>query len=406
MKIFIKYWIIKKAMWSLCNFLVAVILVVSSIYNTSLFAKEIGFVKNTNDSIFTQQYTLSFSSNKLHYIYKLLPEDTKIKLETINLTASNTIFIEDDNISNRYGIIIKSNDYNELIHIGLSVFPEELTESYYSEVFEYIERELLTYLLLQTNDEIRERMNRNNVELQLNGNLLNTKDLIASYLVFDEHTQFKLNNDSKYFIAIWRLNKANLITMKFPNDYTVIAGKQKDEIENEILRDLKHIDCEIVINKPKRNIDGNINCNNIYISHGNIYNESPNISSDSYFYTCDSATPVFDTLNYKESLNNLLLNLVPTHTSFQIRHKLYGNIEDNYKININEFFDYFSKNHQFFVGWSSDDKENLNASVFIYNVPLGYVHLLVVEPSMANLTTINGTIDGTLYTFIRKNNLK
>jgi hypothetical protein len=397
---------IRKMILGLHKFMFVGIFFVFSLCNLSLFAKEVCFMKDSIEIGFEQNNTLSFSSNNLHDLYKLLPESTKNKLESKALSPSNTYFIEDINVSNRYGLVMKSNNYNELSHIGLNIFSSELIESNYCKVIEYIERELLTYLLLQTDAEIKQRMNNNNIELRLNGNLLNTKELIASYLVFDEYTHFNLNNDSKQFIAIWKLNSSNLITMKFTNNYIFIAGKQKDEIENEILRDLKYSNSGVEIHKQIRNLDDQVNCDRIYLNSGITYNDSPNITSDSYFYSHDSITPVFDTLNHKESLNNLLLNLVPTHINFQIRHKLYGNSEENYTININDFFNHFSKDHDIFIGWGSNEKENLSASIFIYNVLFNYTHLLVVNTNMVNFSNYHGNINGTLYTFIRNDNLK
>lgn len=408
MKNFTKYWITEKVYLNLLKSIFIGFFLTLSTNNIPLLAKNLYLMNDSFDNISQKHNNLSFSSNKLSNIYKLLPETTQIKLKEKNWTDSNTFFIKDDNISNRYSIVFKTNGYGELTHIGLNIFSVELTESSYSQVFEYIEMELLTYFLLPSDEKIKERMNNNNVELKLNGNILNTKDLITSYLTFDKDTHFKLNSNSKHFVATWKLNNANLITMEFPNDYTIITGKQKDEIEKEILRGLKQYkyNSEKVTTNQKTIINEQVNCDSIYVVSGNIYNESPDISSDSYFYACDSTTIVFDTLHYKESFSNLFLNLVPTHINFQIKHKLYGHSEDNYKININDFFDYFSKNYKFFVGWSSDDKEKLNASIFIYNVPFNYVHLLVVETKIDDLANDNGTIDGTLYTFIRKDNVK
>jgi len=300
---------------------------------------------------------------------------------------------------------VRINKFGELDHLGLKVFHLEHSQSNHVLVLDYIERELLAYILLNQNDRIIERMNHNDVELLLNGAEINNKNKITSYFTFDEEMPFMLNNDSQKFSAVWKLDNTNVLTMEFPVDYFNITGKRKDELENEIVRDLKSANHGMKANYSS-NKEFNRNTDDIYKVKGTTYSDSPGISSDYFLYTCDSMTPVFDTTHYRESLNNLLLNFIPTNHQLQIKHKLYGNKEELYELDLNDFFDYFSSDSQFFFGWQTDDKEELNASIFIYNVPFAFVHLLIIDANIEELYRTDGVIKGTLYTFIRKDNLK
>ncbi len=353
-----------------------------------------------------QHKSLSFNSDQLKELYKILPAAVKDSLDKIPGTPPATYLLGNNSFKLKNKIRVCVNEYGEFDHIGLMVFQPDLKEDHFRLSLEFIERELLAYLLLEQNKKIIDRMNFNKVKLSLNGIEFNNNSTISSYIVCDTASPFLLERNSKMFYAAWKIDGITMLTMEFPNDYLIISGKRKDELEKGLARDLMNLKSYQIPGFQKGDNKPDSACLDFYMVLGDRYNESPGFTSDYFCYTSDSIIPVFDTVNFKESLNNLLLNIIPTSKQIQLKQKLYGNKTENYSININDFYNFFGQNHQFFLGWQSTEENHLKASIIIQSTTYAYIHLLIIETDKKELFSEKKSIRGTLYAFIPKNNLK
>lgn len=352
-----------------------------------------------------QNREITFDSDSIEALYNMLPENLKNDVAHLNAAASQSILstgFQDDSLQ----LIVRINAYDELSHIGIHIFPIENDHQYYNQVFEFIEREMLRYHILKEDAKILERMKNTKVALYLNDAPFQKSHYssILSICPLVEGAPFILDSNKEDYKITWKLNSVESLSMQFPNNYLVISGKRKDEIEKEIARDLKNIPQRSVSNYME--IQQNLNNNNgpIDTLKGEHYEGSAEISTDTYYYA-DSRKLVFDTAHVKESISNLLLNVIPTKMDLDITHNLYGNATDQYSINLNDFMNYFSTEHKIYCVVNDSIKNNIQASIFVYNIPFNYVHLLTITTSL-NEVINHMSMNGMLYTFIRKDNVK
>jgi hypothetical protein len=249
-------------------------------------------------------------------------------------------------------------------------------------------------------------MNNTKVALYLN-NVPYQKSHYSSILSIRplvEGAPFILDANEENYKITWKLNSVESLSMQFPNNYLVISGKRKDEIEKEIARDLKNIPQRSVSNYMEIQQNLNNYFGRIDTLKGEHYEGSVEISSDTYYYA-DSRKPVFDTVHVKESISNLLLNVIPTNIDLDITHVLYGSMTDQYTININDFINYFTKEHTVYCKVNDSIKNHIQASIFVLNIPFSYAHLLTINTSFNDIVN-HANMNGMLYTFIRKDNVK
>lgn len=348
----------------------------------------------------------AFSSDQLKEIYQMLPAAIKTAIDNKTLAPSTTYLLNNGFGSLEYKIKVRVNKYGQCDHLGLQVFDSGGTENHFNAALEFIEREFLVYLLSGQNKKIINRMNLNKVKLSRNGIKFNSQAAISSFIICNTTTPFSLKSNSKMFYAIWRIDSVTMLTMEFPNDYIVISGKRKDELEKELERELKNHDHYPDSSFQKAAIIFDSTFLSFFRVAGNHYAGLPGFSSDYFIYSRDSLTPVFDSLNCKESTSNLLLNIIPTNKIFQIRQKLYANKTEDFSIYLNDFYNFFHVDYQFFLGWQSDDVNELKASIIIQSTYYAYIHLLIIETDKKSLFSDTIPIRGTFYAFIPTNNLK
>ena len=119
-----------------------------------------------------------------------------------------------------------------------------------------------------------------------------------------------------------------------------------------------------------------------------------------------SCNPVFNQKYFKESTANIFQNLIRTNQKIIITHKLYGNREEQFTLNLNGFLNFFSADYHTYFGWQrGDSSEDLVASMFVKNQIFNFMHLLIIKTNSNLILNKNSTIEGTLYTFIPQNHI-
>ncbi|MDP3914239.1 MAG: hypothetical protein Q8R96_10940 [Bacteroidota bacterium] len=346
---------------------------------------------------------LKFNSLRIRQVYEMIPEayQKEIKLKGLsNVVGSH--FLNVTLFGEKRMLICRYNKYNELDHIGLYLIDEGQNVTNIREVFDYVERAFLVSVLKQEKYILNQAVNENGIEVLFNGSSL-TKQNIMSFnpkISIDQNTPLNIKHDSKYFSLSWLLEKPNALSIRIPNNYSLITEKTKDELERDLFREMKFSKgVEISKERPSR-IQLKLKTQDIYLYQGEIYSTTPELSSSKYFYVNDSIYPVFSNRYYKESTRNLFLNLLPTSVKLNITQKLYGGIDEKFRLNLNTFFGNFSSDYNIYFGWQNDDKDNMKASVFISSKIYNYNHLLVVTTSAKTIFKNNGEVEGLFFAYI------
>lgn len=348
---------------------------------------------------------LKFNSSRIKQVYEMIPEvyQKEIKLKGLS-NEIGSHFLNVTLFGEKRILVCRFNKYNELDHLGLYLIIEDQNRSNIRQVVDFVERSFLVSILRQEKYILYQAVTENKMEVLYNGSPLAKQNVMSLLpkISIDQKTRLNIKHDSKFFSFYWTLDYPNTLSIRIPNNYSLITEKTKDELEKDLLREMKFSKkVEISQARPSRN-ELKLKTQDIYLFQGEIYSITPELSSSKYFYVNDSIVPVFSNRYYKESTRNLFLNLVPTSLELHITQKLYGGIDEIFRLNLNTFFANFSSTYNFYFGWQNDDKENMKASIFISSKVYNYNHLLVVTTNAKTIFKNNGKIEGLFFAYIPK----
>ncbi|MCX6226579.1 MAG: hypothetical protein NTV01_17825 [Bacteroidia bacterium] len=320
----------------------------------------------------------------------------------------NPHIIDAKDIIPRQSISVRFDAKKQIVHIGLHLVFNDLNDPY-EEVYNYAERTLLYYALLSDKDKITKKMDEEQVLLKYNEQILpaNRIKTVLSSIQIDQDTKLRLDSNKDSFLASWQLNNTALLQIGFPNDYSVISGKQKDEIELEIMDALQaHVIQSVETDKISRIVLEPAH-DELFVKRGKTLLDHPHINSDRYYVrnSDGSFKPVFSQKYFRESTANIFQNLISTDQKIVITHKLYGNQEEHFTLDLNCFLNFFSENYTTYFGWQRDLSDDLVASIFVKNKVFNFIHLLIIKTNSNLIINNNSTLEGTLYTFIPQNQI-
>jgi hypothetical protein len=357
---------------------------------------------------FSPESKPAFSSERLKRIFGMLNEESRKNIENAGSAGQGTHFIKTNINGIEYKIVFRINYLNEFEHLGIFLIKDSLDLPPVREVFDYIEREFLVSAILGDRYPLISESKNDKIDLYYNGRKLKSEQklLNVSKISIDQNTPFRINYDSDFFMIEWKLNFSNKFGIKIPNNYSFITGETKDELELDLLRKVKSLNSFNVFKSRPTRDQLRTYGTNIYIQKGNIFDKTPGITSDRFFAINDSIHPVFNKLNYLESICDLFLNLVPTSKMLEVTQKLYGGSEEKFRINLNSFYTAFSRNYIIYFGWQSIDRDGLKASIIISNTIYNFNHLLIISSSVKNIFENTDDIKALFYAYIPNYNLK
>jgi hypothetical protein len=351
---------------------------------------------------------IKFNSEKVKQIYAMVPEIVKNEIALKSKSGSGQNLINANLFGEKRVLVSRFNKYNELDHLGLYLVDENTNTSNIREVFDYIERSFLVSVLLKEKYLLDNEATENKIVVLYNGGPIKRQNAMSVLpkVLIDINTPLNIKVNPDFFQLQWNLEDSNTLEIKIPNDYLLITGKTKNELENDLLREMRISEnSSIERSRPEMN-QLKLSSPGIYLYKGEIYSTTPELSSSKYYFAGDSIYPVFSNRYYKESIRNLFLNLIPTSQVLKVTQKLYGGLDEKLNLNINHFMSNFSKGYKVYFGWQNTEKESLKASIFISSLVYNFNHLLVVTPNSKSVFKKNGEIEGYFFSYIPKDNSK
>lgn len=349
-----------------------------------------------------------FASGGIKDVYDMLPADIRKQYIELETEPSGAYFIDAGVTVEKMNVVFRINQHNELSHIGLNLFGAATMNTNNQVVHDYLERVLLICVLAENNADALNRMMVEDVTMLVNNKPVDQtiKIPLSSYFSFDPETPFNLKSERGRFHARWSTNPMNHFELIFPNNFMSISGMDKYELEHHLIREFQNLPKgrTLIIELPKSDLKPYDEP--VFVFKGSIYKEVEEINSDFFLFYNEKAEPVFQEKYPHESASNLFLNLVPSDIRLQINHKLYGDEHQSYLVNINDFLSYFSFDHSLFFGWQNQEKNDLTASIFIYNDFFEYSHLLIVNFQEEDIFNDQRILHATFYTYTPQNNLK
>lgn len=350
---------------------------------------------------------LRFNSERLSNVFRLLKADYRQTIESKSSSKPGSFFFNAVVNGNKCKIVFRINKYKELDHLGIYLINDSIDVPEIREVYDYLEREFLVSALLGDKYPLESEAKSKKVEVLFNGGKLKNdqKPFNFSKILIDHNTPMRIKYDAGFFSVEWSLLTANKFSVLIPNNYSVITEKTKDELENDLLRELRYpLPGKIVSARPDKKNLKSYN-SDIYLLEGEASTLSSGFSSSKYFVIGDSIYPVFNRKYSRESASNFFLNMIPTLAILDMTQILYGGKRAKFKININSFYSNFTRDFVVYFGWHNTDRENIKASIVFCNTLYNYNHLLIVSGSTNAVFEKNGEITCLFYAYIPKENL-
>lgn len=345
---------------------------------------------------------LNFVSQKVKEVYLTLPVAAKEYLLSNESKKNESIVFKLNFDDQKIELNARFNDYKELEHIGIFLFKENENLSEIREVLDFTERSILISVLSKEKYFLENQLLKENIQLIYNGTKIGQQNKLPSQTAFNvlNNSQLNIKYNSDAFLIGWQTEQNSTLWIEIPNNYSFITDQTKDELEKNLLRQIKHFKrVKIDKNTPQKSQLKKVT-DNIYCLPGQIYSTTPELSSEKYFYVTDKITPVFDKLYYSESVRNLFQNLIISDIKLKLFHKMYGGVDEIFDVKVNHFSANFTDDFDIYFGWQNDVKENLKASIFYIHKIYNYNHLLIITSDHKSIFKKEATIDGIFIAYI------
>ncbi|KAF0237985.1 MAG: hypothetical protein FD181_1466 [Prolixibacteraceae bacterium] len=345
---------------------------------------------------------MNFVSNKVKEVYSTLPVTAKEFLQSNGEKNNRLLTFQINTGGQKFDLNARFNDYKELEHIGINLFKENENLFEIKEVFDYIERSFLISIIANEKYFLENQQIKDDIELIYNGTKISPQNKLTAQTAINvvNNSQLNIKYNSDAFLIGWKTEQNSTLWIRIPNNYSVITGQTKDELEKNLLRKIKNLKMVKIDNAIPQKSQLKKVSENIYYLPGQMYSTTPELSSAKYFLVTDAIVPVFDKSHYKESVRNLFLNLVNSKIELSLVQKMYGGTDEKFNININHFNANFTDDFDIYFGWQNDDKEYLKASVFFSHKIYNYNHLLIITSNFKSIFKKDAEIDGIFMAYI------
>jgi hypothetical protein len=348
---------------------------------------------------------IGFDSSSLQDIYYRLAETEKRAILDLGNKNQNSII---DTLVNRDGKFLSVLINNgKLQKLGIEVKNLHLLNNYDSIVKTFIERVLLRLSCDSTIPDIV-----NTAEISQIRFLFQEKNLLFTSIssfkeLFDfinSSERFKLSKNGYLFVAEWNKSDESL-KMIFPNNYQLLVGKNKKELDEELLKKLDEIISDNSIQGERTVAETSNDSLPIIILKGSSYMD--HLSSDTFYkWNGTDSILVFEKNLTPFSISNLfLIKKLTGNRKLELNQKLYGGRSFKYSIYLKNFINYFENDFQSFVGLENNDPDLIEGTVIFSHKYFNFVHLLHFKTTSSEIFNDNGNLTANFYTNIPMNNV-
>ena len=301
-----------------------------------------------------------------------------------------------------YLLILETSPDGTLLHAGLNLFKDRpfMVDE---ENQRFIERYFLELLL---EDKPKQTLEHDRISLSYNGQsfgsiLFKTIDLILPVMINAD--RFTLYKKDYQIIAEW-VHENNVIWLSFPANLQLITGKDKRELDGELI--IKLLDQTTDNITPSIPFPNNLtqDSTGMLIQTGPEF--YPGISRHLYFILSEDDTiPVFDFLYTRESLINYLqypgtfTGTYPIDLEIKTRNPLSVNISyDTLNMVLGE-------DYETFIGIEKENADGYEVVVLYKNIIYDHIHLCLLRIPFDFIEEPEQEWTGELYPYIRQDNL-
>lgn len=348
---------------------------------------------------------LSFDNIALNELYNRLEEPEKKKISEIYNKNQNAV--TDTNITWKNYKILVSLENGRLNKLGTEVSNLKHLTGYDLIIKNFIERVLLRLSFDNLVPEIVATSESMQVKFLYQGvNLLfspveNFYDLFSA---ISNASRFTLSKNEYTFVAEWG-NKDYTIKMIFPNNYQLLCGENKKELDDKLLMTINRLSSgDNLTDVPVVN---EIQSDSLpfLISEGDKYMNR--LNSDIYYrWNGTDSILVFEKEQIPYSISNLFLKQeLAGSRKLELQQKLYGDRSFTYSITLKTFMDYFQNDFRSYIGLERIDPDSIEGTLVLSHKYFNFIHLLSFKTNSKEVFNNNGKIAAEFYTNIPMHNV-
>lgn len=285
-------------------------------------------------------------------------------------------------LDNTYITVIMQNSM--ISHIGLTLFTEEMRKLSPTPIMNFLERYFLL-LKYPPSEKTATTMARED-EFRFEDGSIQT---VAQLLPTDK---FEYRTDGHRYIASWRRDSKQLLTVSFPVEYQLMSGENKIEAESHILDDISNTK---VVHKPD-NMEQQQNdyyilktcTNRIYFVNNRL------VAGERY--------PA-------ETVANMMLSTeMKGDVKLHITQVAYGFRKSSIDVNLKQWITFCRNSHcKLFFGIDNINSDSsVDAIVVAVNSEENYNHVLTVSVPIDVIASQQGTIEARLYSYVPTQNIR
>ena len=267
---------------------------------------------------------------------------------------------------------VRVNDWKEVEHIGLLLFPKEMRRLHPLPIYDFLERYLLTHNALPETSDERFMMGWDKVHFDHGDALTALKlDTITSFS--ESHVGLR------YYKVSWADGERKLLDMSFQIDYQLLTGCNALELENALFKKLRR-----GLSKDAELPQVNVSANGMeYTKHGTFF-VSPLVRNDIYYTRETADTPwtlLADSARMIKTISNIMIAPESEH-AMKVRILLdkYGLRTDSATVDYKVWRQLcINEGCVPYFGLKSKQEDTYKCSIFMVNETGGYLHLLSID---------------------------
>jgi hypothetical protein len=267
------------------------------------------------------------------------------------------------------------------VHIGISLFDSTMKEIVNQDACNFVERLFLELLLYPSVKEGVAYLKRKNIELRCNDDVYGSSRFKSIKKLLDDidgmPSRCNVNQGEGFVTIILEYGLFNHLELKFPSTRELVLGLDKSEADVEINKRLRQ-GGNTQVKQHKVSASELLEYDDKVMKCPGTIFQINRLRNDSYYYR-ETLEPVFDVMYLTESINNLMLGLIPTNKKLEITHRKYGDRTPDIVMGFNELFNSFAKDTNVYTGLQTLDDGRIQAITVFYNRKYDYLHMLIVS---------------------------
>lgn len=299
----------------------------------------------------------------------------------------------------KHPLIIRVNSWNEIEHIGLKLFAQEMKDDRFLPIYDFLERYLLELNLAQ---EMEEKLRLMRYVTFQTGNP-------SDALLIDETDKFSMTYQSlRSYQVEWTQKGKTILSIQFDMDYQLLSGCNLIELEQNYRSNLLRYQADSISAHPAESDFTMIQDSADYHILKGTFFVNDAIRNDLYLKKENNEWKLISDIRkpYQSIANSLLSEKTEGDYKLSVTFDLYGYQEIKDTIQLSNWLSFGKKEGcTSYFGMKSKTESAYSGTLFMVNETCGFMHLLSVTFPTASLAEKEGFIEGRLFVYIPLHNV-